>query len=125
MGLLGMRAGNERVQALDPVHEPMLRQEVERTVGDRWLRSESRLAQHVQDCIGPKRPVLLEQQLQHLPPHRRQAQILFRTARLGGDQRPVDAGIVIMRPKSHRGRVLCGCRRCVACHVVFQCYNVT
>ena len=85
---LGMGAGGEGPQPLDPVREAVRHQEVERPVGHRRLAPEPGLGQLVEDLVGGHRPVRGEERLQHEGPRRRQPQPPLGAERRGRRQRP-------------------------------------
>ena len=131
MRLSGMGAGDEGVQPLDLVNEAMLDEEIERPVGHRRLRSESRLVQQVEHGIGAKRTVFLQQKFQRLAAHRRQAQPLGRAARIGGGEGLIDTGAVIVLFEPKRRRMIGRRGGDIACHVISYhicghwCYKIT
>lgn len=73
MGLARMHAGGESVEPADPMREPLLDEEVERTIGHGRLVSETLLRQPLQHLVGAERPVFFEEDLERAPAHRRQA----------------------------------------------------
>jgi hypothetical protein len=75
----GVGAGHEGVQATDAVREPLLDQKVEGAIGDRWLVAVAVLGETIQNFVGAKRPVGLEQDLESAATDRREA----RAARFG------------------------------------------
>lgn len=97
MVLIGMQAGREGVQPLQPVCQPVLDQKFQRPVGDRGLTAEAGFRKPVQNLVGAKGLMRFEQDFQRPPPHRSQPPALRRQPGLGGVQRMGAAVMVVMR----------------------------
>ena len=65
-----MRAGEERIAALDPVNEAVLHQKIQRAVDRDRRRARRRFGEFVNHLVGAERTVAREQRLQHLTPDR-------------------------------------------------------
>ena len=72
MGFAGMHAGGKGVQAADAVDKALLFQKFQRAIGDRRLVAKTFGGEAVQQLIGAKGAVCLQQDLQHPAPHRGQ-----------------------------------------------------
>ncbi len=111
-----MGAGNERVQSFDFVNESMLNQKIQRTIRDRWLRSETRLAQPFKDRIGAKRLVVFQQHLQHLASNGCKAKVLFLATRICRRDSVGNAGGMVMLFEPDADGFLAVLQ--VTCHVI-------
>lgn len=60
MALAGVGAGNERVEALDPMCKPIVYQKLQSAVGHRWLAPQTFAAQDLKDFVGPNGPVFFQ-----------------------------------------------------------------
>lgn len=102
MAFAGMRAGDIGVEALDPVHEAVFDQKVERPVGHRRLRAKALRLEPVEDLVGAKRLVLVEQDLEDALPDRGELQPVRRAIGMRRREPLGPTPIVIMRGHSDR-----------------------
>ena len=107
MVFAGMSTCDEGVQAFDLVDEPMPRQKIQGPIRYGWLTCEPSLAKHVQNCVGAKGPMFLQQQLQNFASDGRKAQASFATPFLCSQQGSIHTMIVIMQLEPKRR--LSGC----------------
>lgn len=105
MRLAHVDAGRKGVQPLDAMGKALFHQKLQRAIGDGGLVAKSLDRKPCQHVIGPQRPMLFQQDLQHAPSHGRQTCTIDAGQRLGPDQRILRAMRVVMRRK---GKV--GCR---------------
>lgn len=103
--LAGTGAGDEGIEPLDPVHEPVHDEEIERPVGSGRLCAESFGLEPFQYVIGAHGPVFLKQYLQRPAAHRGKTQALLRAPRLRGLKGGGNAmGVVMAGKAGWRGR---------------------
>ena len=132
-----VRAGEKRVAALDPVHEPLLHQEVERAIDGDRRRPCDMLCQFLDHVVGAERTVRRQQRLKHLAADRREtlAALLTHALRMRDRVRRA-AGVIVTRFVKDGRRVLmhsqyliavaasrtsfCALRRCHAQYCVRQ-----
>src|SRR5215468_9887821 len=76
-------AGDERIAALDAVHEAVLAQELERAVSGDRRQAWSLEREPVDDLVGAQRLVAAQQRGEHLAPDRGEALSALRARRLG------------------------------------------
>lgn len=79
----GMGAGNKSVQPLDLVCEAVGHKELQRTIGNRGLRPEARVAQPVKHLVSTKCAMFLQQDLKRLVPDWCEAKPVACAMRLG------------------------------------------
>lgn len=87
MPCTGMVARDKGVQFFDLMRESVPDKEIQRPIGDRRLGAETVGTQLFQYIVGSKRAMFVQQIFQHLAPHRRKAQSVFRALPFGGGQR--------------------------------------
>src|SRR4051812_27853375 len=84
----------ERVQPLNSVDQPVLQQEIERTIDRRRDRVALRLFQPVEQRVGPDGTVRFEDEPEYVTPDVGQACAFPRARRRGGLQPAIDAASV-------------------------------
>ena len=89
-------AGEERVAALDAMHEALRGEKIERAIDRDWCRTRPARRDRVDDLVGADRLVACGEHFQHVPAHRRQTLAALRTQRLGVLQRIRRAAAVVM-----------------------------
>lgn len=95
-----MRAANEGIAGGNTVNQPLLQQEVQRTVDRGRCRLVPFRRQAIKEVIGPQRLMTAPDQLQYAPAQGCQAGTAFRTQPVGKGQRVMDAMAVIMGMES-------------------------
>lgn len=100
MGLAGVGAGDKGVQPLDLVSKAVLDQKIQRPVGHGRLRAEPFFAQAVEDVIGAKRAVFLQQDFQHPAAYRGEFQAVGLTVSRDSVDTVLNAAVVIMWGKA-------------------------
>ena len=96
-----MGAGDECVQLFDLVGKPVIDKKVERTVRDRRLGAETRIAQSIEHFVGADGAMFLKQDLQGLAPYRRKAQAFLGASFFSGFYRRMHTTAVIMGFETH------------------------
>lgn len=126
MRLSGMHAGHEGVETPDAVCKPLFFKKIKGAVGNGGLVAVPLGGEAAENLVGAHRPVVFEQDLQHPPAHRRQADAA------AGDQRLCPGhGIglargMIMRRKGQIGRVATRARDVLRLHEAApDCYKIT
>ncbi|MBZ0122618.1 MAG: hypothetical protein K8F31_01875 [Roseovarius sp.] len=105
-----MGAGDKGIEALDPVGKALRDKKIERPVGHRRLRTESLVPQPVENVVGALCPVIVQQDFQHPPAHRRELQTSRAAMGIGGRDRGLDAGAVIVGLETQHGCSSGACR---------------
>lgn len=122
MACTGMRAGDEGVEPLDLVDEPVHHQEIQCTVSHRRLRAEAGIAQPVQQFVCAQGPMFTQKDLKRRAAHGGEAQPLGGAMRLGRGDGGFDTRMVIVLVEPDRTRRLFAClrliRRRTTCHVI-------
>ncbi len=117
-----MSAGDKRIEPFNLVGQPVQHKKIERPISNGRLRSEPILTEPVEDGIGAKGTVLLQQNLQHLTTHRRKAKPVSGAACLGRGKRIAHTCRMIMVRKPKRtiaSITIFG----VTCHVITFCLS--
>jgi hypothetical protein len=106
-GLVGGRAGNEGVQAFEPVDEALRAQKIERPVDCDWSRRFlAGGGDPFDQIISADRAVRGIERFQHRPPQRREPFAPTRATLLGGGKGSRSAGGLIMRMGAIRMSVI-------------------
>ncbi len=91
-----MPAGDEGVQPLDLVGQPVLHKEIQGTISNGRLGAEALFAQPVKHLIGSECAMFLQEYLKRRAANRGKAQILLGAMCLGGRDRGFHALTVVM-----------------------------
>ncbi len=124
MGILRMGAGRVGVEPFDPVRKAILNKEIQGTVGNGGLRSQSIGSQQFEYVIGPYSPMFPQQDLQHPTTNRGELQFAVRTVSLGQFQSAVDTAGVIVLVESDGGYWICHRAQFRGSDCVLICYNI-
>lgn len=127
MGLAGVHAGGEGVQAADAMGKPLFFKEVQRAIGDGGLIAEAFGGKAGQHVIGPHRPMRLKQYLKRAAAHGGQTQAARGDQSLGAGKGIMGAMCVVMLGKGEIGRSTSGA--VIMEHLghrrLLTCYSIT
>ena len=94
MAVVGLRAADEGVEAVDSMDQALGHQELEGAV-HRWrLRRAHRIAERREQIIGLDRPMAAPDQLQHPAPQRGEPNAALSAHVIGAGERVLDTGLV-------------------------------
>jgi hypothetical protein len=91
-----VHAGDKRIAALDPVHEPLLAKKIQRAIDRDWRGPPAALGQPVDEFVGPERVMARQQRLQHVAPYGREPLPAGTANRFGVGNRLARAAVMIM-----------------------------
>jgi hypothetical protein len=115
--MAGIHTGRKGVQSFNFMGQTIRNKKVQGSIGDGRLGPKSVLAQFVQNGVGSKGAVFLQQYFQHLATDKRKPQPTLRASGFGRSKRVGYAGIVVM-VREPEGGAPSDLFPVVTCHVI-------